>query len=54
MLLPGHSAHSVISIHAPRTGSDAAFHAQRIAHLISIHAPRTGSDPCALRVRIVL
>ena len=22
MLLPGHSAHSVISIHAPRTGSD--------------------------------
>ena len=36
---------STISIHAPRTGSDAKVvggHAERFG--ISIHAPRTGSD----------
>ena len=34
-----------ISIHAPRTGSDAVSHrATSICQSISIHAPRTGSD----------
>ena len=33
-----------ISIHAPRTGSDAAKEALVRAATISIHAPRTGSD----------
>ena len=41
-------AHIVISIHAPRTGSDVppAGRAGIVNH-ISIHAPRTGSDPNA-------
>ena len=35
----------LISIHAPRTGSDAQRRLFRLRHLIiSIHAPRTGSD----------
>ena len=35
----------LISIHAPRTGSDAPRHGRRpTPDLISIHAPRTGSD----------
>ena len=33
-----------ISIHAPRTGSDAEKAAAQEAQEISIHAPRTGSD----------
>ena len=33
-----------ISIHAPRTGSDAAAMPPILFDLISIHAPRTGSD----------
>ena len=33
-----------ISIHAPRTGSDARFQIKTGLVLISIHAPRTGSD----------
>ena len=43
----------LISIHAPRTGSDVASSPNtRASYTISIHAPRTGSDrqfsfPCA-------
>ena len=33
-----------ISIHAPRTGSDAGDFSSGNKNLISIHAPRTGSD----------
>ena len=33
-----------ISIHAPRTGSDALILIARVVAKISIHAPRTGSD----------
>ena len=33
-----------ISIHAPRTGSDAVAHGWSHGRKISIHAPRTGSD----------
>ena len=36
-----------ISIHAPRTGSDAAAPTEKQRALISIHAPRTGSDNCS-------
>ena len=36
-----------ISIHAPRTGSDAEHQDRQHPHQISIHAPRTGSDDCA-------
>ena len=35
---------AVISIHAPRTGSDAKLDGKMVAVCISIHAPRTGSD----------
>ena len=36
----------LISIHAPRTGSDSrGVVAARAERMISIHAPRTGSDP---------
>ena len=35
----------VISIHAPRTGSDNQARAHARKGKISIHAPRTGSDP---------
>ena len=34
----------VISIHAPRVGSDAVADAWRNGEVISIHAPRVGSD----------
>ena len=34
----------VISIHAPRTGSDKGTIQARLNTIISIHAPRTGSD----------
>ena len=38
--------HSLISIHAPRVGSDnLPFSALRPNEVISIHAPRVGSDP---------
>ncbi len=33
-----------ISIHAPRTGSDAVEMSSIVSDKISIHAPRTGSD----------
>ena len=35
---------TLISIHAPRTGSDQTFRTKVAESLISIHAPRTGSD----------
>ena len=42
----------IISIHAPRVGSDAEMIAQRtLALRISIHAPRVGSDHRALGVQ---
>ena len=34
----------LISIHAPRTGSDRCRAVRKVGYLISIHAPRTGSD----------
>ena len=34
----------IISIHAPRVGSDADRHIVQIGRGISIHAPRVGSD----------
>ena len=34
----------LISIHAPRTGSDSRFFIDDSTQSISIHAPRTGSD----------
>ena len=37
-------ADELISIHAPRTGSDDTLSRQNRAISISIHAPRTGSD----------
>ena len=37
----------VISIHAPRTGSDVRPHQFLCVEAISIHAPRTGSDAAA-------
>ena len=37
-------ASEVISIHAPRTGSDSTFCPDVCQLSISIHAPRTGSD----------
>ena len=39
-----------ISIHAPRTGSDAQFNFYGQQSYISIHAPRTGSDLTRQRV----
>ena len=42
----------LISIHAPRTGSDGERSARTTADQISIHAPRTGSDDSAGRVPI--
>ena len=38
------SVPAAISIHAPRTGSDAVVLFRRCNQRISIHAPRTGSD----------
>ena len=40
----GNLRHVLISIHAPRTGSDGLFIRVGINRKISIHAPRTGSD----------
>ena len=40
--------HSIISIHAPRTGSDAPLCDGVAVGGISIHAPRTGSDAISL------
>ena len=34
----------LISIHAPRTGSDQVYNSTFSCYCISIHAPRTGSD----------
>ena len=39
-----------ISIHAPRTGSDALCVCLLCASVISIHAPRTGSDHTAIEI----
>ena len=41
---PPSATMSMISIHAPRTGSDQQFLGKYITDEISIHAPRTGSD----------
>ena len=38
------NAEAVISIHAPRTGSDTGKNRHETGRIISIHAPRTGSD----------
>ena len=38
----------MISIHAPRTGSDGKELMDRVTSGISIHAPRTGSDYSAI------
>jgi len=35
----------VVSIHAPREGSDGCIGAARLKEDVSIHAPREGSDP---------
>ena len=35
---------TMISIHAPREGSDPKIPRRRCCHTISIHAPREGSD----------
>ena len=46
---PGRHEHlqiqKMISIHAPRMGSDILSHLKFANDLISIHAPRMGSDP---------
>ena len=39
-----HHCLGLISIHAPRTGSDRCRAVRKVGYLISIHAPRTGSD----------
>ena len=44
----------LISIHAPRTGSDTIFIVPSLFDLISIHAPRTGSDAQARKMRLFL
>ena len=44
------TVHFIISIHAPRMGSDLAdIDKAYVVNLISIHAPRMGSDPGAAR-----
>ncbi len=43
MTCNGHT-YTVISIHAPRTGSDNFGNCYSLYYAISIHAPRTGSD----------
>ena len=43
------SGSAIISIHAPRTGSDLLSEYNTVTGLISIHAPRTGSDLLLLR-----
>ena len=42
-----------ISIHAPRTGSDADRILSNMRQIISIHAPRTGSDITLLQMAIM-
>ena len=42
----------LISIHAPRTGSDLAISSFGGANLISIHAPRTGSDSITVTIAV--
>ena len=42
--LPDAQTVPLISIHAPREGSDAGTHRHHHRHQISIHAPREGSD----------
>ena len=37
-------AETIISIHAPREGSDSSIWRKKVDRLISIHAPREGSD----------
>ena len=39
---------NIISIHAPRAGSDLVLRSDGGLPVISIHAPRAGSDPTAL------
>ncbi len=41
---PAATLPAIISIHAPRTGSDGALGLDCLYQAISIHAPRTGSD----------
>ena len=45
------NAEAVISIHAPRTGSDTGKNRHETGRIISIHAPRTGSDPAGVRLQ---
>ena len=40
-----YSSESVVSIHAPRVGSDSACIFASSHFIVSIHAPRVGSDP---------
>ena len=42
----------MISIHAPREGSDPACGGQHVVDAISIHAPREGSDRTASRTKL--
>ena len=44
MICPKGFPSPLISIHAPRTGSDRLASAVSTLLMISIHAPRTGSD----------
>ena len=44
MICPKGFPSPLISIHAPRTGSDPGVHDMWLDMYISIHAPRTGSD----------
>ena len=47
--LPTLSAQFIISIHAPRMGSDIPKSMIYLRHEISIHAPRMGSDLATVR-----
>ena len=42
--VPGNGKVTIISIHAPRVGSDKDFLTLTQTEAISIHAPRVGSD----------
>ena len=49
MSVRSRATHAMISIHAPREGSDALDYARLVnEYLISIHAPREGSDHAAI------
>ena len=52
LLTEYNAATGLISIHAPRTGSDHLRVAGYKRIVISIHAPRTGSDLLALAVEL--